>query len=65
MTDCKQCARDAGVEDIEEGVTLLYEGSTHAFRPTQYYKKASYRGVPVRGNVGCDWPYAVRRYNLI
>ena len=23
----------------------------------------SYDAVPVRAKIGCDWPYAVRRYN--
>ena len=22
-----------------------------------------FRSVPVRGEIPCDWPYAVRRYN--
>lgn len=63
MKDCKQCLRDAGLQDIQEGITPLYQGSSHTYRPTQYYKEASYRDVPIRRNVGCDWPYAVRRYN--
>ena len=42
---------------------LSTKNSQHVFRPTQYYKKASYRTVPIRENKGCDWPYAVRRYN--
>ena len=26
-------------------------------------KGTSYTAVPIRKNIGCDWPYAVRRYN--
>ena len=54
---------DAGQMDIQEGVTLLYKGSAFKFVPTQYYRAASYTSVPIRKNIGCDWPYAVRRYN--
>ncbi len=63
LRGCKQCMVDAGQEEIKEGVTSFYEGSGHLFRPTQYYKKASYDSIPVRKNIGCDWPYAIRRYN--
>ncbi|MFQ6672006.1 MAG: hypothetical protein ACE5KY_01800, partial [Candidatus Tectimicrobiota bacterium] len=50
-------------EQIVDGVTPLYEGSRHIYQPTRYYRRATYRNVPIRANVGCDWPYAVRRYN--
>ncbi len=63
LRECKQCARDAGTLDIEMGVTPYYEGATHLYEKTTYYKKSTYTGVPVRQNIGCDWPYAVRRYN--
>ncbi len=63
LRDCAQCARDAGNRDIRSGVTPLYQGSSQTYRPTQYYRRASYSDVPVRKNVGCDWPYAARRYN--
>lgn len=63
MNDCKQCALDAGLQDIEDGVTHWFEGSSHTYQPTQYYKSGTYRRVPIRENVGCDWPYAARRYN--
>jgi hypothetical protein len=63
MADCRQCAVDAGQVNIQEGVTPLYKGSAFKFVPTQYYRTASYPSVPVRRNMGCDWPYAVRRYN--
>lgn len=63
MTDCRTCLKEAGSQRIESGKTPLYKGSSHTFQPTQYYRKASYRDVPVRHQIGCDWPYAVRRYN--
>jgi hypothetical protein len=63
LKDCQKCMIDAGQMNIQEGVTPLYKGSAFKFVPTQYYKTASYTSVPIRKNVGCDWPYAVRRYN--
>ena len=53
----------AGQQDVRSGVTRFFKGSEHVFEPTQYYKKANYDSVPIRKNIGCDWPYAVRRYN--
>jgi hypothetical protein len=63
MDDCKNCAIAAGTQDIVSGQTVLYSGTTEKYEPTQYYKDASYAQVPVRGRIGCDWPYAMRRYN--
>lgn len=63
LRDCQQCARAAGTVDIQMGKTPFYEGAQHRYEITDYYKKESYPGVPVRKNLGCDWPYAVRRYN--
>lgn len=63
MRDCRRCALAAGGQDIRSGVTRLYDGSPETFQPTPYYPDASYHGVPVRKNIGCDWPYAARRYN--
>jgi hypothetical protein len=63
MRDCARCAGEAGTRDIVEGETRLYKGSKFFYVPTQYYKSASYKNVPVREKLGCDWPYAVRRYN--
>ncbi len=63
MRGCRQCMIDAGQQDIKEGITRLYIGSKFTYVPTQYYKKASYQSVPIRKSIGCDWPYAARRYN--
>ncbi len=63
LRDCQQCAVDVGSRDIKDGVTKLHGGTSHVFKPTQYYKSANYSGIPVRKNFECDWPYAIRRYN--
>jgi hypothetical protein len=63
LRDCQKCMIDAGQMNIWEGVTPLYKGSVFKFVPTQYYRTASYTSVPIHKNIGCDWPYAVRRYN--
>ena len=63
MKDCQQCMADAGQHKIKDGVTPLYQGSGFKFVPTEYYESGSYDSVPIRKNVPCDWPYAVRRYN--
>ena len=62
MTDCRACAAAAGFRSIRPGLPV-FPGSSTAWAPTQYYSTASYDGVPVREKIGCDWPYAVRRYN--
>lgn len=63
LTDCRQCAIDAGETVIIAGQTRFYEGSSGIYEITQYHKDQRLTGVPVRQNMGCDWPYAVRRYN--
>jgi len=63
LKDCRQCMVDAGQMAIRDGVTPLYKGSRFRFVPTEYYGRADYDSVPIRKNVLCDWPYAVRRYN--
>jgi peptidoglycan hydrolase-like protein with peptidoglycan-binding domain len=62
MTDCKACIRAAGTRDIAPGLPV-FTGSTLKWSTTQYYPTATYLAVPKRENVGCDWPYAIRRYN--
>jgi putative peptidoglycan binding protein len=67
LRDCKQCLVDAGKTSIEANVTALYKGSPDVFATTSNYNMtrdaAFYHDVPVRANIPCDWPYAVRRYN--
>ena len=50
MRACRECLAGAGTTEI-------------ALAPTQYHPRSVYQGVPVRKNAGCDWPYAIRRYN--
>jgi peptidoglycan hydrolase-like protein with peptidoglycan-binding domain len=63
LRGCKQCLKNAGLTIIRAGSTPVYEGASLAYRPTQYHREANYSDVPVRKNISCDWPYAVRRYN--
>ena len=53
----------AGDVDIIAGTTHFYEGSSGVYRTTKYHRVERLTGVPIRQNVGCDWPYAIRRYN--
>ncbi|HEX8276093.1 MAG TPA: peptidoglycan-binding domain-containing protein [Longimicrobiaceae bacterium] len=62
MTDCRACCAAAGFRDTAPGLPV-FPGSSTTWAPTQYYGTASYKNVPVREKIGCDWPYAVRRYN--
>lgn len=50
MKTCRDCLAAAGSRVV-------------TVEPTQYHRQSLYRGVPVRKNIGCDWPYAARRYN--
>src|SRR5262249_18403986 len=65
MADCKRCLQEAKRHDIVEGQTPLYEGSREVFEHTQYSDMSApaYRNAPIPSDLGCDWPYAVRRYN--
>lgn len=62
MKDCSNCCRLAGTFDIVAGVTPVYAGAQTKYDVTQYHK-GDYTDVPVRANIPCDWPYAIRRYN--
>ncbi len=61
MTDCARCAGEALV-DIGPA-TPLHPRTTETLHPTEYHPESRYAGVPDRAKLGCDWPYAVRRYN--
>ena len=50
MRACRECLAAAGTTEI-------------GLAPTEVHSESVYRGVPIPKNVGCDWPYAVRRYN--
>jgi len=62
MSDCVNCLQQAGTQNIVEGETPVYAGSSSTYEQTQYHE-GSYGNVPVRKNIPCDWPYAIRRYN--
>jgi hypothetical protein len=63
MSACPECLAAAGATDIQAGLTRFYAGASRVYEPTQYHPRTEYTGVPVRANISCDWPYAVRRYN--
>jgi peptidoglycan hydrolase-like protein with peptidoglycan-binding domain len=62
LKDCVNCMTNATLVTITAGVTPVYPGAAMTYAKTQYHL-GSYTGVPVRANIPCDWPYAVRRYN--
>ncbi len=63
MKDCVACLKDASAVTIESGKTPYFDGSRHVFKSTQYHEHDRLDGVPERAAIGCDWPYALRRYN--
>lgn len=62
MTDCKNCMAAAPRVNITGGQTPTYNGSGQTYEAISGHV-GSYNNVPDRTQVGCDWPYAVRRYN--
>jgi hypothetical protein len=64
FTDCRQCLEDAGSQDLVAETTPVFPGSAQTYQLTALrHNFTAYRDVPVRKEIGCDWPYAVRRYN--
>ena len=61
MTDCLRCAGEALVD--VDATTPLYPSTTETLHPTEYHPETTYKKIPDRAKLGCDWPYAVRRYN--
>ncbi len=62
QSDCRQCALAA--PRVNLGASRpLFRGSTGRIHPTPNHPERAYQGVPDRAAFGCDWPYAVRRYN--
>ncbi|HEX2439589.1 MAG TPA: peptidoglycan-binding domain-containing protein [Methylomirabilota bacterium] len=61
MNDCVRCAAGSLIDITPE--TPLHPGTTDTLQPTQYHPETGYSRVPDRAKMGCDWPYAVRRYN--
>jgi peptidoglycan hydrolase-like protein with peptidoglycan-binding domain len=62
MKDCANCCKAAGSLTIIAGQTPVYAGAQMNYGTTQYHR-GNYSDVPVRANIPCDWPYAIRRYN--
>jgi peptidoglycan hydrolase-like protein with peptidoglycan-binding domain len=62
MKDCANCCKEAGTFDILAGQTPVFAGAQTKYDFTEYHA-GSYTDVPVRANIPCDWPYAIRRYN--
>lgn len=61
MSDCARCAVERLV-DIRPA-SRLHRATTETLQPTRYHPETQYALVPDRARLGCDWPYAVRRYN--
>jgi len=61
MLDCARCA--AGSRVTIGPTTPLHPKTTETLQPTQYHAETTYQNIPDRAKLGCDWPYAVRRYN--
>jgi len=61
MADCVRCAGEH-LMDVD-AATPLHPGTTETLHPTPYHPETHYERVPARAKLGCDWPYAVRRYN--
>jgi peptidoglycan hydrolase-like protein with peptidoglycan-binding domain len=61
-TDCVNCLKNAPAVTITSGQTPWYAGAQGTYAQTQYHV-GSYNNVPTRAAIGCDWPYAVRRFN--
>jgi hypothetical protein len=64
MRDCVNCLKNAPAVTITSGVTSWFAGAAagEVYAQTQYHL-GSYSNVPQRDKIGCDWPYAVRRFN--
>jgi hypothetical protein len=62
MKDCANCCKAAGTFTVIAGQTPVYAGAPTNYGTTQYHG-GNYAEVPVRANIPCDWPYAIRRYN--
>jgi len=63
MKDCQSCLKRVKTCTIKANQTPWFPGSSHTYTTTPYHPNPAYRNVPVRAEIPCDWPYAVRRYN--
>jgi hypothetical protein len=63
LSDCRNClAAATPLLTITAGVTPTYANSNQTYAAVSGHA-GSYPNVPDRTKVGCDWPYAARRYN--
>jgi hypothetical protein len=60
--DCRQCVISAPRQTLSQGMPVFI-GAPLRLAPTPYHPEREYRDLPDRAALGCDWPYAVRRYN--
>ena len=64
LRDCVRCLQAAGTRAIIMETTRLHARTDAVFVQTQGYSEVeAYENVPKREEIGCDWPYAMRRYN--
>jgi peptidoglycan hydrolase-like protein with peptidoglycan-binding domain len=62
MSDCVNCMKNAPGITITSGSTPWFDGAQETYAQTQYHV-GTYSNVPQRNKIGCDWPYAARRFN--
>jgi hypothetical protein len=60
---CRYDAADPRFQAACRECALAAPAVTVTLEPTQYHRASRYDAVPDRKDFGCDWPYAVRRYN--
>lgn len=62
----RRCRYDAGDPRFQAACrdcAVAAPAVTVQLEPTEYHPADRYDAVPDRKDFGCDWPYAVRRYN--
>lgn len=60
---CRYDATDPRYQAACRECALAAPAVTVALPPTPYHPADRYDAVPDRAHFGCDWPYAIRRYN--
>ena len=53
----------SGRSALHDRLRTVCGRATDTLHPTRYHPETAYSRVPARATLGCDWPYAVRRYN--
>jgi hypothetical protein len=62
MRDCVTCVAAAGTRTVSPGLPVHAGASTRWAPVPELYSMPTF-AMPARERLGCDWPYAVRRYN--